>query len=255
MGLSNWQREFDWLIQNRISFSAPVIKTCVHRWSDFSGSQLEDARTRLQQLRTLYSIETWPSFCTWNELQLSLFYLDLLDQHAKQLPPATKPPQLDIGCKNWSYLPALQAFRPGQWLGIEIDAHRRDLSLATRKAYGEYMAMNCGSARYQVGSLLDLAGQYAFITWFLPFVLPHPQSAQRIPDRFFQPEILFQKAWSLLANHGCLWIINQGEQETEAQRALLEETAADVTFLGTMESPFNLFKQPRFGWLLRKEVP
>ena len=253
MKTDDLRREFDWFLQNHLRISAPVLKRTVSEWTRFFPSCSPEAKNRFHALESSYSIEHWPRFCTGPELQLSLFYLDLLDQHLTERIPKSLSHALDIGCKNWSYLPTLQAFRPGHWHGIELDGHRRDISLTTRRGYGDYMAKHFSPATYQVGSLLELSGSYSFITWFLPFVIPYPQTLQQIPDRFFQPQALLAKTWQLLAPNGLAFILNQGEQEVEAQRKLLQTLAINAKFLGEMTSPFNPFDQPRFAWLLEKE--
>lgn len=206
-------------------------------------------RERLLQLQQNYVIEDWPRLCNAIEYRENLYMLDLLTQHLAVQAHVGKG--LDIGCRNFSHLPALSALRPSAWDGVELDAHARYWSGHTRRACGEWMARQRPQCRYIVGSLLDLETHYDVIVWVLPFVLPEPLRRWGLPERYFQPAALLRHALTLLEPEGTMFIVNQGESEADEQRRLL--TGAGVAFeeLGELHSVFSPFRNQRFGWLIK----
>ncbi len=250
MDLAELRREIDWYIQNSFTLSAPVIKRALK-----DPRACVDALTPAQAARyaTLvqgYDLARWPSVCNADDYHLSLYTLDLLDQY---LPHETRDSHgLDIGASAWAYLPALLSFTGTPWDGVELDAHRRYWSLSTRRAHADFMRRLCADCRYVSGSLLDVRGTYARITWFLPFVTPAPLYAWGLPRRFFQPLALLRHAWSLLEDGGEMFIVNQGETERAAQARLFSEAGLLGRGLGELHSVFSPFQQPRYGWVLRK---
>ncbi len=248
MGLRTWRLEIDWRIQNRLVWSAPVLK---RRLRDVARllAGLDAAQTeRYRALAGRYDLADWPRVCTAREYRLNLYVLDVLDRYLPRVAGGGRC--LDIGAAAWSYLPALVSWSHLPWDGVELDAHRRYWTLATRRAHAEYMCRICPACRYRPGSLLDVHGRYRGITWFLPFVRPAPLAAARLPARFFQPQALLAHALTLLALGGQLLIVNQGEEEAAAQSALLTALGRPAIALGELTSVLSPFTQPRYGWLV-----
>jgi SAM-dependent methyltransferase len=245
MSLGEWA----WRLRNRITFPVPPLK---HTLGTAPHPLSENPPTRLSELERHYDLNRWGQVCNRAEWQENLYILDLLDRllgrHEGMISPC-----LDIGCKNGVYFPALATYSGSGWDGIELDAFRRYLNLASRRDHGRFMArpFDC---HYIAGSLLELnpAQPYRLITWFLPFVAEGPLSAWGLPRCFYQPVALLARAWQLLAPDGTLLIINQGEWESQVQRRLFTACAVEVEFLGQTESEFSPFKQPRYAWRIHK---
>jgi len=244
-------RRLSWRLKSLLSYS-PRLKqkrglkrpdTLLHK---FSTQQ----QARLTQLEQRYSLDDWPQLCNEIEYRENLYLLDLLDQHLAPLQP--NAPGLDIGCRNFNHLPALTAFAPGPWHGVEIDAHARYLNGYTRRAYGEWMAAHRPGSRHIADSVMTLEGQYKFISWSLPYVLPEPLQQRGLPMSQFQPLRRLEKAWSLLASNGVMLIVNQGEIEREAQQVLLHQAGITAEPLGLLASVFSPFQKTRYGWRLTK---
>lgn len=250
MTLFDWRREFDWRLQNILTFSAPVIKRPVGdlRIVERKFSAAQAARCR--EFFARYSLSSWARVCDEEESLLNFYFLDICDRAIPR--PLRSGRGLDIGAGSWRYLPALTSWSGIPWDGVELDAHRRYWTLATRRAHAEYMLRISDGSRYLPGSLLDLTGAYVCITWFLPFVTPGALRAGRLPNRFFQPKALLRHAWSLLTPGGVLFILNQGKGEADLQRRLFEEEGLAADFVGEITSVFSPFKKNRFGWLLVK---
>ena len=246
----NFLRELEWQIKNNITFSLPVFKNTVTHQQAMTGLSAEQK----QQHNTLYSryqFTGWEDVCTQSEWLENLYILDICDRYIGN---SHADLSLDIGSKNWSYLPALNTFTSNPWHGIELDAYRRYWNLSTRKAYAEYMMKNCHDCKYISGSLTKLTGNYSLITWFLPFVKPAPLRYWGLPDRFFEPEKLLNHAWQLLAPGGKMFVLNQGQEEADIQKRLFDTANIDAQYLGEVTSPFNPYKLPRFGWLATKSL-
>lgn len=250
MTLFDWRREFDWRLQNFLTISAPVIKRPVGDLGAIEKKISSVQSARYRALAAQYPLCAWGRVCTEEEALLNLYILDICDRAIPPLPRSGRG--LDIGAGNWSYLPALTSWSAIPWDGVELDAHRRYWTLATRRAHAEYMLPISEGCRYLPGSLLDLTGAYACVTWFLPFVTPGSLRAGRLPDRFFQPQALLRRAWSLLEPGGVLFILNQGKEEAGVQRLLLEKEGLTGDAVGEITSVFSPFKKSRYGWLLVK---
>lgn len=250
MTLFDWRREFDWRLQNLLTFSAPVIKRRVGDLAALEKKFSSAQSTRYRELAAQYSLSAWGRVCAEEEARLNLYFLDLCDRAIPR--PSLSGRGLDIGAGNWSYLPALTRWSGIPWDGVELDAHRRYWTLATRRAHAEYMLRISDDCRYFPGSLLDRTETYVCITWFLPFVTPGSLRAGRLPGRYFQPKALLRHAWSLLEPSGVFFILNQGEEEADAQRRLFKEEGLAADAVGEVTSVFSPFKKNRFGWVLVK---
>lgn len=211
----------------------------------FSAGQ----RERLTQLQQSYVLEDWSLLCDAIEYRENLYILDLLAQHLPQQSLTGKG--LDIGCRNFSHLPALSAFLPGAWDGVELDAYARYWSGHTRRACGEWIAQQRPHCHYIAGSLLDVHDRYDVIVWVLPFVLAEPLRRWGLPERYFQPAALLRHALGLLKPEGEMFIVNQGEFEADEQRRLLAEAGIPFNELGELHSVFSPFRNQRFGWLIK----
>ena len=103
---------------------------------------------------------------------------------------------------------------------------------------------------YYPDDLLNIGGKYDYIVWLLPFVTPYPLKRWGLPERYFMPERLLKHAYELL--EGEMFIVNQGEEEAEIQRALLEKLKIPYEFLGTISSKALEFKNLRYGYIIKK---
>jgi len=180
---------------------------------------------------------------------------------------------LDVGAKNWAYVPALygmihQAGVPFELTGIEIDGYRQYTDGHYRYEYAEAYIEQLGSdypVHYEVGDVLDWdlrenAGKYHVITCFLPFVFLDPCLAWGLPAQHFKPETFLKHLMRLLADNGSLLIINQDMDEADEQERLLKllqeehegEFDLQVDCLGQLPDSFMQYQYPRFGWKIQK---
>lgn len=244
-------RELRWQLKQLCRYSPALSRKGGLRNADaFLASLTAAQQQNLAHLQQRYPLRDWPRLCDAREYRENLTLLDILDQH---LPPLHSPAVgLDIGCRNFSYLPALSAYSAHPWHGVELDAHVRYWNGFTRRAYGEWMARQRSACRYIAGSLLDVKGSYDCIVWLLPFVVEEPLAAWGLPRRFFQPEPLLQHAFALLKPGGLMLVVNQGEGEAEVQQDLFIQGKIPARSLGELHSVHSPFRKQRFGWLIAK---
>lgn len=166
--LANAAAEVGFWWRNSLTWSLPAWKGTAGAWDPVLAALEPAARERAQTLRAAHDLERWPALLTPTELHENSYLLDVLERLLpRKLPDG---PGLDIGSKNGAILPALVAASARPWDLVELDAHRRYLTGATRRAHGERMAAAFPGARYLAQSVTELVGSYAAITWFLPFV-------------------------------------------------------------------------------------
>lgn len=244
-----WTTEMIWRIKNTLTYSPPPLKWPFRSPQRMERDLSDTNRRRARELARRYDISRWARACNRREYIENLYLLDVLDSYVKS---AVEGNCLDIGAKNWSYLPALHGFTQTAWDGVELDCYQRRWNMVTRRAYAESIARHCPGCRYIPGTLLDLQGEYSFITWILPFVTPGPLKYWGLPSRYYQPASLLRHAWRLLKPGGMMFIMNQGEKEGEAQRRLIEEANIPARYLGVIASGFSPFAKMRVGWLARK---
>ena len=249
--IKDFKAEFDFKIKSLMRFSPPIFKKRVKSIEDFDKTLSSKKRKRLSELDAKYDIENWQDVCSYSEFLGNLCLLDIFDQN---IPIVKKDlASLDIGSRNWWYFPALYSFKPGPWKGVEIDAYQRYLDFSTRKAQAEYQIKPFKGSEYIAGDLLDIKGEFGLITWLLPYVEIGPLKISGLPQKFFNPDILFEHAISLLTDGGTLHIVNQGREEMEIQKSLFKRFNLDAKFLDAIDSPFSPYKKQRYGWLYIKK--
>lgn len=249
--ISTITRELSWQARSLLSYSpALASKRGIRNLNKVIEKFSEEAQHRFGELRETYQLGDWAQLCTRSEFIENLYLLDLLDRHIEK--PIAADKGLDIGCRNFSHLPALSAFCPIAWLGVELDANARYLNGLSRRAYGEWMARQRADSRYLAGSLLDVEESVDLIVWTLPFVLRAPLRHWGLPDRYFQPQALLDHAVTLLRDSGIMLIVNQGEAEADAQQEFCAGAGMAIERLGSWDSVFSQFRQPRFAFLFRK---
>lgn len=163
---------------------------------------------------------------------------------------------LDIGSKNWFYAKGEYDFFKEissniKLDGVELDAYRLYSNFYSREEVAKYYIKGI-NANYISGNLLDISEKYDYIVWILPFVLPEPHSYWGLPKKYFYPEKLLAHAYSLLKTSGEMLIINQGAEEANAQKQLLEMQKINYCELGEIKSKYFDYKYTRYGFLIKK---
>jgi SAM-dependent methyltransferase len=251
MGLySRFQRNIDWSIKRLFTWSRRVPDWSVGDLGIVKQDFDDVQNKRAQELDQAYETSHWTRICEKTEVHRCYYTLDVLDQHLKGEIP--EGPALDVGAREWWYIPALYSFRPGPWLGVEVDGYQRYGDMTTRAAVARVRCSSLDGVEYAIRSILDEKGRYAFITWFLPFVFFDTQVAGGLPDRFFEPRKMLEHVYGLLEPGGVLFVVNQNQEEVEEQGRLFESLGINAESLGTFVSSWVIDPPTRQGWLVRK---
>ncbi len=162
---------------------------------------------------------------------------------------------LDIGSKNWAYAKGEYNFFKQycsflQLDGVEIDAYRLYSNFYSRYEVAKFYIKDLEGANYYADNLLNINKKYDYIVWLLPFVTEYPLQKWGLPKEFFMPEKLLKHAYTLLQKE--MLIINQGAEEAEIQKALLEKLNIRYKFLGILTSKALKYQNERYGFLVIK---
>ena len=248
--LSNLRREFDWLLKRVLTWSAPVVRRPLGEITPFLERLNPSELARFEALSERYDLSKIGPTCTATEAFQCLDRLDLLDQFVASTPPGG----LDVGALNWTYLPALMAFKPGPWEGVELDGNQRYVSMDTRAAQGRQRAAEFDQASYRIASILEVQGQWGLVTWFFPYVTPGPLVSAGLPDRFFDPVGLLSHVWSLVAPGGTLFVMNVDLNEDGYQAQIFAEAQIPAKRLGLIQSVFDDDDDENHGWIATKPL-
>jgi hypothetical protein len=234
-------------LRSTLTWSPPAFKRLASR-AEVEAVLDVAGRDCLAALERRFDLSAWAGCCSLPEWRESLYVLDVLRTHL----PANLPEGrgLDVGAKNGCTLPGLATASPRGWDAVELDAHRRYLWGSTRRVYGEALARRFPGCRFVAGSVADQPGPWAVATWFLPFLTAEPLAAWGLPARALEPERLLRHVLERLLPGGALLLVNQGREEAELQRQLLDEVGARARELGRVDSPLSPFRLERFGFLV-----
>lgn len=170
---------------------------------------------------------------------------------------------LDIGSKNWAYVKGEYDFFKNYSTqlildGVEIDAYRLNSNFYSRYEIAQFYIKNLQGVNqwvnqgvnYYPDNLLNINKKYDYIIWLLPFVTIYPLQKWGLPKKYFMPEKLLKHAYRLLNKQ--MLIVNQGEEEAEIQKTMLDNLGIEYKELGTIESQALEFKNSRYGfWVIK----
>jgi hypothetical protein len=207
----------------------------------------------------------------------SLSLLDLLDQwvaphwHTFNVPTDTPRQYLDIGSKNWPYLPGQHAFlntlHPTTPLwhltGVELDGYRRYQDGFRRCDYAHALAQPFAhNTTYQVADIRDITPPlgsegWAGVMWLLPFVWRDPHLAWGLPSHLFAPQALLAHVVAQLAPGGWLLTVHLTAEEADEQDRLMhgvDGTGKGMQLLahGPVSDRFRQFTHQRVARLWKK---
>lgn len=200
-------------------------------------------------------VETNKDLIERNRLE-NIYTKNILEKYFSEI-KKDKINVLDIGCKNWFYAKGEHEFfenfcKSFKLDGVEIDAFRLYSNFYNRYEVSKYYTKGLNNTNYIAGNLLDLKEKYDYIIWLLPFVIKEPHIYWGLPEKYFYPKKLLAHAYNLLNKNGQMLIINQGEEEFEAQKILLQDLKIGYKDLGEITSDYFQYKNKRFGALIVK---
>ncbi|MCM2278307.1 MAG: hypothetical protein NDJ89_09550 [Oligoflexia bacterium] len=204
-------------------------------------------------------------------------FYSLLLTRAFPLPFTPKPGLwVDVGCRNWSYAPALAQFFPGAaLLGVELDGRRRYWNLHRRMDLAQAFARECrlpgtgGGAGAEcffgdfrkLSSLPRLPEGNApvLFSFFYPFVSPDPCHGWGLPAKFADWAALLKhgRALARTASRPALFLsVHQGEWEAEIARTTLARLKMPSRELRVHAKEFQgLWPSPHDAYLFTAAFP
>ena len=186
----------------------------------------------------------------------NLYTYDVLEQYLSKR-PKQQLNILDIGCKNWFYANGENAFFKSfcetvNLYGVEIDAYRLYSNFYSRYETAKFYTKKIQNATYLATNLLNVNQKFDYMIWILPFVIRETHKMWGLPEKYFYPEILLKHAYSLLNEDGEMLIINQGLEEAQIQKELLNKLGIKYTEKGIVKSSFFEYKNDRFAFVIKK---
>lgn len=218
------------------------------------GSEAERERKRLIQAYGLEWPDERPNF------QENLHVVGLLEaalaEHAKELPPELSV--LDVGAKDWHYLPGLWRFlrrvgapegRSLHLTGIELDPYHRYVDGYTRFDYAQAYMEGCPGSRYLIGDVREHAGRYDLALVLFPFWRQEEVLAWGLPGRFFDIDGLLGNVRAQVRPGGLI-LVTAFRSEAPWAEPTITRLAWPVLDQGEWRSPF-LRTSPARWWLFR----
>jgi hypothetical protein len=165
--------------------------------------------------------------------QENLYYLQLLEE-ALNLSGASLPADIaaaDIGPSHWFYVQALYALlrwwkfpsgRSVSLAGYEIDAYRVYTDFYSRFDHALAHMRGLPGVTYIPEGFTLQEGRFHLITMLFPFVFEQDHLYWGLPSSAFRPDHLLEHVWQSLHPGGVLIIVNQGEEEHQAQKQRLQ---------------------------------
>ena len=186
----------------------------------------------------------------------NLYTIDLLDRFLSiEFNPELNV--LDIGCKNWFYAKGEYFFFKNyceklKLAGIELDANRLYDNFYSRAEVAKFNIKDLEGANFIEGDFLKHFEKYDYIVWFLPFVVEYPHISWGLPLKYFKPAEMLLHAFDLLNAGGKIFIVNQGKDEFEVQKALCESLNLPCKPIGFAESKFLKYQFDRYITIIEK---
>ncbi len=248
----NLRNSIDFFFRRKINFSRINYTEKNENKADLGFSDFEVKQENY--LLNKYNFEDYKNNSTLANYCQNLHILNLLDKYLL-VNPKERISVLDIGSKNWYYVQSEYSYfskycNDIQLDGVEIDAYRLYANFYNRLEVAKYYMKGLSGVNYIPADVMSINKQYDYIIWILPFVLIEPHRYWGLPDKYFKPQNLFEHAYSLLNKGGKMFIINQGDQEFEAQKFIMK----DKKYLSyKIEALFYEYKYDRYLSILEKE--
>lgn len=232
-------------------------------YAHLSLDQCQQAEEVAAHIRKSYHLDSFFSNSSSENYRENLFYIEFLqaalDQAAIQLPPSLAV--ADIGASHWFYVQGMAALlkwwrspegRQVELTGYEVDAYRIYSDFHARYDHAQAHMRALPGVRYLPQGFHRQPNTFDLITMLFPFVFIGDHLRWGLPRPTFAPAQLLENVWASLKAGGALVIVNQGEQEHQAQREML--LAADIQPLVAFSHNSLLFQYdlPRYVLVARR---
>jgi SAM-dependent methyltransferase len=246
--LLDLRNRLDYAIRQRVHFSAHSVNRETGTRPDFLLAYPNELRHRvtdeITRLQSAYPVDGIESILSERDNRENYFYLAMLDEAFRrsgvELPVDVTA--ADIGPSSWFYVQALYAAlarfgtahpRAVHLTGFEVDAYRLYADFHSRRDHALANIRGLAGVNYVDHGFDPHPDTYDVLTTFFPFVFQKDHLEWGLPGRMFNPQDLLEAAIVSLKPGGLLVIVNQGPDEHEAQKRMLQKIGA---------SPVSAFK-------------
>jgi SAM-dependent methyltransferase len=222
------------------------------------------AEERSSYLLKTYHLPRFRDASTRDNYLENLYYLDMLEKaltESKQTLPESID-AADIGPSSWFYVQALHALlswwsypqqRKVKLSGYEADPYRLYSNFYSRHDHARAHIRDLMDANYFAEPFHFQPVRFDLITMLFPFVFIDDHLGWGLPTKFFRPQNMMADAWQSLKPGGILIVVNQGEKEHMAQRAMMEELGIHILTAFKHESLFYSYEHDRFVMVAARE--
>jgi SAM-dependent methyltransferase len=193
----------------------------------------------------------------------NLFYLEMLER-AVAASGASLPPSLDaadIGTASWFYVHALHALlkwwqcpagREVALVGYEADAYRVFADFHSRLDHAQAHVRGLDDVCFVPQPFPRQPAAFDFLTMLFPFVFKKDHLNWGLPRAMFAPQQLLADAWDSLKPGGVMIVVNQGEDEHQAQREMMPTANVHPIAAFRHDSLLFQYSLPRFVLVARR---
>lgn len=234
------------------------------------AAQRAEAQAAAERLQARYPLDHLKTHSTARNFRENLFYLELLERALDEtdrvgLGDRRGLDVADIGPSHWFYVHALHALwrywdcadapRQVTLTAYESDAFRVYLDFYSRWDYAQAHRQGLPEdrVRYEPRAFTRQPAAFDAVTMLFPFVFIRDHLEWGLPRGAFDPAHLLAEAWASLRPGGVLIIVNQGEAEHSAQRAMLEKQAIPVKAAFRHDSLLFQYDLPRLALVAYRE--
>ena len=247
--LDNIKNAFDFYLRNKFRFSR---KNYVEQNEEKYVLDKELAEQE-DFLLSKYNMWNYKTDSTISNYYQNLSILEMLDKYM-DISFKENLKVLDVGSKNWFYVPAEYNFFKKYCDnlhidGVELDAFRLYSNFYSRFEVAKYYSKDLQGANYIPDNIININKEYDYIVWILPFLTKYPLRCWGLPDKYFQPKELFEHVYSLLKSSGKMIIVNQGIEEFNIQKQIAGDK---IKFSKELDISFYEYKNLRFVSVLEK---
>jgi hypothetical protein len=172
-------------------------------------------------------------------------YLDILDRawQGAGIAPPSGGSLCDVGCANFWYAAALQAFfRPAGLLGVEIEGYRLYRDGHARRDYAAGYLAPIPWGEFLIADYATLARPADLITAWFPFLNPATILAWRLPLRLLRPTELIRRIGLNLRPEGQFVMVNHGSTEADEAARICMDAGLKRRFAQQPGSPLSRYR-------------
>jgi SAM-dependent methyltransferase len=223
----------------------------------------QQAESTAKRLLTTYRLQNLHDHSTTKNYRENLYYLEMLERafDVSGVTLASSVTAADVGAASWFYVRGLYALlrwwqrsseRQVNLTGYEADAFRVFADFYSRFDHAQAHVRGLDGARFLPQRFERQPETFDVVTLLFPFVFKKDHLRWGLPQAMFDPQQLLADTWRSLKRGGVMVIVNQGEDEHQAQREMM--LAADVPPLAAFrhDSVLLQYDLPRFVLTARR---